>query len=79
MTYGYRRPPYGVRACLSHDDGVTWDLQHELVIRSDGLHTDLGYPSSVQLESGQILTVYYFHEPGENSVHFIAGTAYEEW
>ncbi|CAN5645008.1 hypothetical protein BH10CHL1_BH10CHL1_46260 [soil metagenome] len=79
MTYGYRRPPYGVRACLSHDDGATWDLPHELVLRSDGEHTDLGYPSSVQLANGQILTVYYFHEPGKNSISYIAGTRYEEW
>lgn len=79
MTYGYRRPPYGIRACLSADDGVSWDLQHELVLRSDGLHADLGYPSSVQLKDGQILTVYYFHEPGENAVYYIAGSAYTEW
>ena len=25
MIYGYRRPPYGVRGCVS-DDGVTWDV-----------------------------------------------------
>ncbi|MFN8490468.1 MAG: sialidase family protein [Caldilineaceae bacterium] len=79
MTYGYRRPPYGVRACISADEGVTWNLQHELVLRSDGANTDLGYPCSVQLENGQILTVYYFHEPGENGVRFIAGSVYEEW
>ena len=24
-TYGYRRAPFGVRACLSHDGGETWE------------------------------------------------------
>ena len=36
MIYGYRRPPYGVRACIS-DDGVTWDKKHEFVIREGGV------------------------------------------
>src|SRR5207253_1014190 len=31
MVYGYRRPPYGVRGCVS-DDGVTWDVANELTI-----------------------------------------------
>jgi sialidase-1 len=57
-TYGYRRPPYGQRACLS-DDGVNWSLQNELVLRDDAPNGDLGYPASVELERGVILTVYY--------------------
>jgi hypothetical protein len=36
MIYGYRRPPYGVRACIS-DDGVTWDVKREFVIREGGV------------------------------------------
>ena len=57
-TYGYRRPPYGQRACLSND-GVHWDLQDELVLRADAPNGDLGYPASIELEPGTILTVYY--------------------
>ncbi len=57
-TYGYRRPPYGQRACLS-SDGVSWSLQNELVLRDDAPNGDLGYPASVELERGIILTVYY--------------------
>ncbi len=57
-TYGYRRPPYGQRACLS-DDGVTWSLREEVVLRDDAPNGDLGYPASVELERGVILTVYY--------------------
>lgn len=36
MVYGYRRPPYGVRAVIS-DDGVTWDVKNEFAIREGGL------------------------------------------
>jgi len=57
-TYGYRRPPYGQRACLSND-GVNWMLQNEVVLRDDAPSGDLGYPASIELERGVILTVYY--------------------
>ena len=56
-TYGYREKPYGVRAMLSPDDGDTW--RYDYVLRDDGPHPDLGYPSSVELGDGSILTVYY--------------------
>jgi hypothetical protein len=36
MIYGYRRPPYGVRGVVS-DDGVTWDVKNEFVIREGGV------------------------------------------
>lgn len=36
MVYGYRRPPYGVRGIIS-DDGVTWDVKNEFVIREGGV------------------------------------------
>ena len=57
-TYGYRRPPYGQRACLSND-GVNWSIGDEVILRDDAPNTDLGYPASVELERGVILTVYY--------------------
>jgi hypothetical protein len=57
-TYGHRRPPYGQRACLSKD-GVTWNLADEIVIRDDAPNRDLGYPVSIELEPGIVLTVFY--------------------
>jgi hypothetical protein len=36
MIYGYRRPPYGVRGIVSND-GVTWDVKNEFVIREGGV------------------------------------------
>lgn len=75
-TYGHRRPPYGVRACLSHDGGATWDIEHEAVLRADGLGRDLGYPYSVQLPDDTILTVYYIYL--EDGVRHIAGTFWRE-
>jgi sialidase-1 len=57
-TYGYRRPPYGQRACIS-GDGTTWDPADEIVLRDDAPNSDLGYPASLEIEPGLILTVYY--------------------
>ncbi|HBE01528.1 MAG: hypothetical protein A2096_14250 [Spirochaetes bacterium GWF1_41_5] len=63
MTYGYRYRPYGIRGCLSADGGKTWDLQHEIIIRQNGQSVDLGYPVSIELEKGQVMTVYYYNTP----------------
>jgi len=57
-SYGYRRPPFGQRACIS-EDGVTWKLEDEVILRDDAPNGDLGYPASVELEPGLVLTVYY--------------------
>ena len=58
VAYGRRIPPYGERACISRDDGATWDTENEITI-SDAPNGDLGYPASAELEDGSILTVYY--------------------
>jgi len=63
-TYGYRRAPFGQRACLS-DDGITWKLDDEIILRQDAINGDLGYPASIELESGKILTVYYQPDASE--------------
>ncbi len=55
---GYRRPPYGIRASLSAD-GITWVDTPERVLRADAPSHDLGYPASVELTPGEILTIYY--------------------
>ncbi len=60
-TYGHRREPFGIRACVSRDRGQSWESQHEVVLRADGGGVDIGYPSSVALADGTILTAYYFH------------------
>lgn len=58
VSYGVRKIPYSERACISRDGGKTWDIENEIVLSlSDS--GDLGYPASVQLDDGSILTVYY--------------------
>jgi sialidase-1 len=57
MTYGHRRPPFGNQARLSSDNGRTWS--EAMVISGDGKGGDLGYPSTVELADGSLLTVWY--------------------
>ena len=56
-VYGYRQEPYGERAMLSRDGGESWD--YDYILRDDGPDRDLGYPSSVELADGSLLTMYY--------------------
>jgi hypothetical protein len=58
VSYGRRKPPYSERACISRDDGKTWDVDNEITIQG-APNSDLGYPASVQLNDGSIYTVYY--------------------
>jgi sialidase-1 len=57
LTYGYRLEPYGQRVALSRDGGQTWD--HDWILRDDGPDSDLGYPGTVELPGGDLLSVYY--------------------
>lgn len=67
-VYGYRRAPFGIRACLSHDEGQTWDIQNEIILRADGIDRDVGYPTSVQLSDGRIFTVWYMTKEDEQGI-----------
>ncbi|MBI3973007.1 MAG: exo-alpha-sialidase [Chloroflexi bacterium] len=66
-TYAHRRHPYGVRAALSYDDGVTWDVQAEKILRDEGAGA-VGYPISVQLADGTIFTAYELGKPARAEV-----------
>ncbi len=57
-SYGYRRAPFGERAALS-PDGIHWDSRAEIILRDDNATHDLGYPASIEVAPGEILTVYY--------------------
>lgn len=58
VVYGHRREKYSERACISRDDGKTWDIENEIIL-AEAFNGDLGYPSSIQMDDGSILTSYY--------------------
>lgn len=57
MTYGHRRKPFGNQARVSTDNGRTWG--EAVILSGDGIGGDLGYPSTVELSDGTLLSVWY--------------------
>ncbi len=74
-TYGYRQFPTGIRYCLAQSD-LSWSIESEKLLRRDGDDGgELGYPSSVELQGGEVYTVYYFTDR-QNDFPYIVGTRY---
>jgi len=84
-TYGHRRDPYGVWGCIS-DDGLHWDPANEFVIRDGGiapkdkvpnLYWHIGYPTTIQLQDGRLLTVDHQWTEQEPFVQYVVGVLWE--
>jgi len=56
-TYGRRKQPYGIMAMISHDGGNSWEK--DIRIYENLASDDIGYPSTVELSDGTLLTVFY--------------------
>ncbi len=74
ITYGFRNPPFGMYAIFSEDDGATWG--EPVALREGAGNHDIGYPRSVQLDDGTMVTVYYFNDE-EDGERYIAGTLWK--
>jgi len=75
LNYGYRYKPFGIRALVLDAECTNIGTAEESVLREDGLGSDIGYSSAVQLADGRVLiTYYYYHEDG---TRYIAGTLCE--
>ncbi|MBN2291374.1 MAG: exo-alpha-sialidase [Pirellulales bacterium] len=57
MTFGHRRKPYGNQARVSEDHGRTWS--EPMILSGDAIGADMGYPSTVELDDGTLLSVWY--------------------
>ncbi len=63
LSYGNRCPNnYGVDARFSRDGGATWSAPLRIM---DNPMRDSGYPSTVELDDGRLLTACYTQLPGE--------------
>lgn len=56
-AFSHRLRPYGIWAVFSTDGGETWS--DEAVIHNGYETDDLGYPSTIELDNGELLTAFY--------------------
>lgn len=61
VVYGYRHPPFGIRARVLNAECTNAAEAPELIIRADGGNGDLGYPWAAMVSSNRALVVYYFN------------------
>ena len=59
IIYGNRQFPFGVQAIASRDGGRTWDTDHPIILTWFSWDHHCGYPRSVLLPDGNIVTAYY--------------------
>jgi hypothetical protein len=58
MVTGFRAGPFGVRGVVGDAEG-SFDWARSFVLTDDSTNVDTGYPSSVVLKDGKVLTFYY--------------------
>ena len=51
----------GVFACVSRDNGHTWQVRHQVMLLDGGTEFVDGYPCAVALPDGSVYAVYGFH------------------
>jgi sialidase-1 len=72
LVYGYRHPPFGIRARVLDAECTNVASAPEITLRDDGGSNDLGYPWATLLSKHRALVVYYFNVGG--GIRHIAGT-----
>ena len=76
LTYSYRMEPRGCRGKLSYDGGETWSADEIIISENTSeKNNDLGYPSTVELADGTLITAYY--QPYGND--YPASVLYTKW
>jgi len=74
LTFGRRIRPLGCGVLLSDDNGRTWNHDREVLLAGDGIESvDLGYPSTVQLDDGTIVTLLYYASGSQMGSDSISG------
>ena len=68
-TYGRRKQPYGIMAMVSRDGGQSWEKDIRLF--ENTASDDIGYPSTIELEDGTLLTVFYSRESEEHPCNIL--------
>jgi hypothetical protein len=75
LVYGYRHPPFGIRARVLNAECTNFATAEEIILRQDGAGGDLGYPWATMISKNRALVVYYFQLA--DGLRHIAGTILE--
>ena len=75
LIYGYRHPPFGIRARVLDAECTNFRTAEEIILRDDGGNGDLGYPWATMISRNRALVVYYFNQA--DGPRHIAGTVVE--
>jgi len=83
-VYGYRKAPWGVRGCVS-EDGMTWDVKNEFVIREGGaappeiglVYVHIGYPTVTQLKDGTIIAAFHEYSDDKPPIQYLRCTRFK--
>ena len=83
-VYGYRKAPWGVRGCVS-EDGMTWDIKNEFVIREGGAappefgsgYYHIGYPTVTQLKDGTIIAAFHEYSDDKPPIQYLRCTRFK--
>ncbi len=70
-SYAYREEPFVIRVMFSRDEGESWDIDNDLYI--NGVSCDMGYPATVELRNGSLLTVFYAKQHSDDEPCVILG------
>lgn len=62
-SYAVREEPFTINLMFSYDEGKTWEEGQ--VLHTNGVSLDLGYPATVELKDGSLLTVFYAHRTAD--------------
>ena len=63
-TISHRKRPYGIWVVFSTDNGETWSK--ESILHNAYETDDLGYPSTIELDSGELITAFYTRRSDED-------------
>lgn len=75
LTYGYRHPPFGIRARILNAECSDFATAEEFILRDNCSNGDIGYTWPVLLDDNRVLVVYYYNLYG--GTRHIAGTIIE--
>jgi hypothetical protein len=58
-SYSYRRDKFSIRTVFSYDNCRSWDTDNIITLYEWEDQPDMGYPSSIELAPGEVMTVFY--------------------